>query len=131
MISSETSWKSNEYRTRSSSEEDEVVPKGRSNRETSWRSTSPKTPPPTITTPPIVVIEESVEEMGRPIFVEHRPPTKKVIPKEKKAMVAPVTTEKSWMKILKLSKEEQDEMERYRREKNASLFIHTNFMLIQ
>lgn len=57
--------------------------------------------------------------MTRPVtaFVEHRAPAKKAVavPKEKKAMVAPVTTEKSWMKILKLSKEEQDEMERYNR----------------
>lgn len=52
--------------------------------------------------------------MTRPTFVEQRtPPITKKVTKEKKAMVAPVTTEKSWMKVLKLSKEEQDEMERY------------------
>lgn len=67
-----------------------------------------------------IVISTVVEELRRPAFVEHqaRPSVntnnvKKAVhtPKEKKAMIAPVTTEKSWMKVLKLSKEEQDEME--------------------
>lgn len=71
-----------------------------------------------------VIISTVVDELRRPAFVEHQTRTspsannnnsnnsmKKAAPKEKKAMVAPVTTEKSWMKVVKLTKEEQDEME--------------------
>ncbi|KAI8083864.1 hypothetical protein BDF21DRAFT_416793 [Thamnidium elegans] len=113
----DSSWRSNvPERRRSPSSEDEVVPTnhvGRANKESSWRSnvsTMPKTPP-TVSVPDVVVVEPTValEELRRPAFVEHQ--NRPTIKKEKKAMVAPVTTEKSWMKIVKLSKEEQDEME--------------------
>ncbi|KAI9270123.1 hypothetical protein EDC94DRAFT_598181 [Helicostylum pulchrum] len=114
----DSSWRSNvPERRRSPSSEDEVVPTnhvGRSIKESSWRSNVsavPKTPPP-VSVPDVVVVKPTiaVEELRRPAFVEHqnRPASVK---KEKKTMVAPVTTEKSWMKIVKLSKEEQDEME--------------------
>lgn len=63
----------------------------------------------------------SVEELRRPAFVEHQrnKKTTGATPaangncngKEKKHAVAVESNEKSWMKIVKLSKEEQDEME--------------------
>lgn len=93
---------------------------------------APTTPPPVVASEkevgqPIIVKEDPpvqsiVEELRRPAFVEHQirpstPPVNKkasttptVNNKDKKAMVASVTTEKSWMKVVKLSREEQDEM---------------------
>ncbi|KAK4515685.1 Glycerol-3-phosphate/dihydroxyacetone phosphate acyltransferase [Mucor velutinosus] len=77
-------------------------------------------PKPTTTPVPAV----SVEELRRPAFVEHQRSTnnsKKTASlstvngncngKEKKHTVTMESNEKSWMKIVKLSKEEQDEME--------------------
>ncbi|KAL7319257.1 hypothetical protein PS15m_002415 [Mucor circinelloides] len=75
-------------------------------------------PKSTATTVPV-----SVEELRRPAFVEHQRTNnnKKTSAtpavngnyngKEKKHTVAVESNEKSWMKIVKLSKEEQDEME--------------------
>lgn len=77
--------------------------------------------------PASVVPTVSVEELRRPAFLEHQRSNKKtaaaaVAPpainghgngngKEKKHAVTVENNEKSWMKIVKLSKEEQDEME--------------------
>jgi hypothetical protein len=64
----------------------------------------------------------SLDELRRPAFVEHqtRPNGNSQMKKattsngkeKKNAKATAETTEKSWMKIVKLSKEEQDELER-------------------
>jgi hypothetical protein len=117
---------------------DDITPE-RSTRESFRRSATPRVPSPpkavsspvspaVTSTSPVVkslVKEEtpiSLDELRRPAFVELQmrsngnTQTKKTAisnGKEKKnAKTATETTEKSWMKIVKLSKEEQDELER-------------------
>lgn len=64
---------------------------------------------------------KDLEELRRPAFVEHQArlrSQKKAntasVPKDKKSMKTDInqTDERSWMKIVKLSQEEQDELER-------------------
>ncbi|ORE02570.1 hypothetical protein BCV72DRAFT_265115 [Rhizopus microsporus var. microsporus] len=55
------------------------------------------------------MLKASVEELRRPTFTEHQCRTPKV--NKKSAPMPAASDEKSWMKVVKLSKEEQEELE--------------------
>lgn len=127
-----------------SSEQSEDNTSDRSIKELSRRPSTPRVPSPTkpvsspassasVAKPPVKEENRiSLNELRRPAFVEHQArfndnlQIKKPIilnGKEKKNGISAIeATEKSWMKIVKISKEEQDELERYMRTNSFSCF---------
>lgn len=57
-----------------------------------------------------IILKASVEELRRPTLTEQQSRTNKT--NKKSSPPPPASDEKSWMKVVKLSREEQEELER-------------------